>query len=167
VNLLTAKAMGAAMVIVTDIDESRLKLAKEIGADGVIGVKGMKPGQVAEAVKKELGKQADVTIDCVGAPMTMEAGILSTKSGGVLVLVGMGGPDRVELPIIEAAIREVDIRGIFRYANCYPTAIEMVASGKVNLKKLTRAQYKLEDSREAFNRAKKADVIKVFINCEH
>lgn len=40
----------------------------------------------------------------------------ATKSGGVAVIVGMGAPE-VKIPLINALAREVDIRGIFRYAN--------------------------------------------------
>ena len=72
------------------------------------------------------------------------------------------------MPIVNAAVREVDIRGIFRYANCYPAAIEMVASGKVDVKPLITHRFKLEETLQAFETAKTGagNAIKVMIKCE-
>merc|ERR1719150_864415 len=131
VNLLTAKAMGASEVIITDIADNRLEVAKSLGADHVYKVaRGRTEEEMAADIQALLGDKPDVTIECSGVESSIRFGIFSTKSGGCLVLVGLGKPE-VSIPIVNAAVREVDIRGIFRYANCYPTAIAMVASGKV------------------------------------
>ncbi|RCN49263.1 hypothetical protein ANCCAN_04678 [Ancylostoma caninum] len=125
----------------------------------------MSVNEVRAAVIEHLGGEPDVTIECTGAQSSLESAILTTRSGGVIVMVGLGGP-RAVLPIIDSALREVDIRGVFRYANCYPTALSLVASGKIDLSGLTRAHYKLEEAVEAFKRTQQADVVKVFISCQ-
>lgn len=51
-------------------------------------------------------------------------GYQATKSGGVVVLVGLGRPT-VEIPIVNASVREVDIRGIFRYCNAYVLTLSL------------------------------------------
>jgi len=77
------------------------------------------------------------------------------------------GPAIVKIPVLNAACREVDIRGIFRYANCYPKAIAMVAGGKVNVKPLITHRFKLEETMKAFEAAKsgKDGAIKIMIKC--
>ncbi|KAH9492945.1 hypothetical protein Btru_023899 [Bulinus truncatus] len=164
VNILTAKAKGASTVCVTDIDESRLNKAKEIGADYILKVTNSDPLKVAEAIESLMGDKPDITIECSGAAKSIQTAIYATKSGGVVVLVGLG-QDLVEVPVVNAGVREVDIRGIFRYANCYPTALAMVASGKVNVKSLITHRFKLEESIKAFEAAKKGEGIKIIIQC--
>merc|ERR1712047_76768 len=134
VNLLTAKAMGASEVIITDIMDNRLEVAKSMGAD--------------YTYKATRGKTAE------------------EMAADVKELLGLGKPE-IMMPIVNAAVREVDIRGIFRYANCYPTAIAMVASGKVDVKPLITHRFKLEETLQAFETAKTGagGAIKVMIKC--
>eukprot|EP00088_Acartia_fossae_P043636 TRINITY_DN4600_c0_g1_i5.p1 TRINITY_DN4600_c0_g1~~TRINITY_DN4600_c0_g1_i5.p1 ORF type:complete len:243 (-),score=57.21 TRINITY_DN4600_c0_g1_i5:272-898(-) len=168
VNLLTAKAMGASEVVITDIMDNRLEVAKSLGADHVYKVKmGAKAEDMAQDIKNILGGTgAHVTIECSGVESSIRFGIFSTRSGGCLVLVGLGRPE-VTLPIVNAACREVDIRGIFRYANCYPKAIDLVASGRVNVKPLITHRFQLEETVKAFETAKTGagGAIKVMIKC--
>ncbi|XP_076465597.1 sorbitol dehydrogenase-like [Babylonia areolata] len=165
VNLLVAKARGASKVVITDLDEKRLEFARQMGADHVIPVKSKDPKVTVTQVEEVLGEGADITIECSGAPPSIRTAIYATKSGGCVVLVGLG-PDLIELPVVNASVREVDIRGIFRYVNCYPTALAMVASGKVNVKPLVTHRFSLEQSLEAFEAAKRGEGVKIMISCQ-
>jgi len=67
------------------------------------------------------------------------------------MLIGMGSRN-VLLPLSTAALREVDIHGSFRYANTYPTAIELLSSGKLeNIERLISHRMPLADTAKAFN----------------
>uniref|UniRef100_A0A915DIN7 Alcohol dehydrogenase-like C-terminal domain-containing protein n=1 Tax=Ditylenchus dipsaci TaxID=166011 RepID=A0A915DIN7_9BILA len=146
--------MGAAQVLVTDIDDARLALAKRFGANHTLNVRGKSIAVLAAAIEKIMECQPEVSIECTGVPTSLETAIKATQVGGVIMLVGASS-DRADLPVTEASTKELDLRGVLRYANCYPTALDMVAKGVVNLKGLTTAHYKLEDSLEAFKRAQK------------
>jgi L-iditol 2-dehydrogenase len=75
-----------------------------------------------------------------------------------VLLIGMGTPIQT-LPISAAALREVDIMGVFRYANTYPTGIEVVSKKGLDypaFEKLVTHRYKgLEAAAEAFDMAGK------------
>ncbi|KAK6039267.1 oxidoreductase, zinc-binding dehydrogenase family protein [Cooperia oncophora] len=163
--MMTARTMGASEVVITDLNQVRLDLAKKLGAEHAIYVEGKSPAQVRQAIVEALGSEPDVTLECTGEQPSIESAILSTRSGGVVVLVGLG-ESRKELPVVDAALREVDIRGVLRYVNCYPTSLDLVASRKIDLSGLTRAHYTLDKALDAFKRSQKGDVIKVFVHCD-
>ncbi|MEJ2181617.1 MAG: NAD(P)-dependent alcohol dehydrogenase, partial [Gammaproteobacteria bacterium] len=72
--------------------------------------------------------------------------------GGTIVLVGMP-VDPVPVDIVGLQAREARIETVFRYANIYDRAINLIASGKVDLKPLISATFAFEDSIAAFERA--------------
>jgi len=159
--MLAARAAGATSVVLVDIKEERLAVAKKLGATDVIHA----TADVSAEIKNRGLGPIDVTIECSGAETAIRTAIRGTKSGGVVVLVGLG-PSELKLPIVDAAVREVDIRGIFRYANCYPKALALIASGKVDVKPLITHRYELKDMLEAFTVARDGTggAIKVAIN---
>jgi L-iditol 2-dehydrogenase len=158
--LLAAKAAGATNVILVDIKENRLEVARNLGATATI----LATQDVRSEIQSKGLGPIDITIECSGAEPAIKTAIRATKAGGVVVLVGLGPPD-ITLPIVDAAVREVDIRGIFRYANTYPKALALIASGKVDVKPLLTHQFELKNVIKAFETARdmSGGAIKVYI----
>ncbi|KAJ4192839.1 hypothetical protein NW755_003989 [Fusarium falciforme] len=69
----------------------------------------------------------DVTFECTGKEVCMHTSLYATKAGGKVIMVGMGTPIQT-LPLSVAHLREIDILGIFRYSNTYPTGIRLLCS---------------------------------------
>ena len=95
--------------------------------------------------------------ECTGIPSCVQLGIYAAAAGSKLMLVGMGTPVQT-LPLGAAALREVDLIGTFRYANCYPAAISLFASGKLDgvADELVTHRVKLADGEKAFRLAANA-----------
>ncbi|CAF0807736.1 unnamed protein product [Adineta steineri] len=163
VSMLAAKAMGADTVIMTDISQSRLDFAKKIGASHVI-LADKDAQKTAQIVIETLGCMPNISIECSGAESSIQTTFYGTISGGVVVLVGLGRP-LASLPIVNAAVREIDIRGVFRYANCYPAALSLIASGRIDVKPLITHRFKINESVQAFEMAESGQAIKVMIQC--
>lgn len=176
-----AKASAAKTVIGIDVSEARLALATDVlkCADHVFLPP--KPAQMAGNVDEEcehsamvaqqikekfnLGEGPDVVIDATGAQPCIQAGINLCKKGGVYVQAGMGR-ENVTIPLTNALIRDVTIRGSIRYtAGVYERAVELVASGKVEPKKLITHRYRFEQAEEAFETVRRGGegVLKVMI----
>ncbi|VEN48539.1 unnamed protein product [Callosobruchus maculatus] len=168
VTMMSAKAMGAGKVLVTDVLDVKLEKAKQLGADYILKVD---PSWNDEKTAKEIqsilrGAEPDSCFDCTGGEIIVRTALQITKAGGVVVVIGMGAEFDMKLPLANSVMKEVDLRGIFRYANDYPTAIEMVRSRRVNVKPLITHHFTLEDAIKAFEThiKKEGDPIKIMIH---
>ncbi|KAI5275707.1 GroES-like protein [Aureobasidium subglaciale] len=170
-----AKAYGARKVIGVDVVKSRLDFAKSYGADAVYlppkpdqGVDPVEHSEkIATMIKQEfgLGEGADVVLECTGAEPCIQTGVYAAKKGGTYVQAGMG-KENVLFPITTACIRALIIKGSIRYTKgCYPDAVDLIATGKIDVKRLITNRFKFEEAEKAFElvKAGREDVLKVII----
>ena len=135
-----ARAFGATEVVVADVNPHRLALAMELGATGVI--------RVDETTIANSHVEPTVLLECSGHPGSSRDGILAVARAGRVVLVGMGG-DELALPLSHVQNREIEVTGTFRYANTWPTAIALAASGRVNVDRLVTGHFPLDRTTDA------------------
>ncbi|TIA15956.1 sorbitol dehydrogenase-like protein [Aureobasidium pullulans] len=166
-----AKTKGAKTIIIADIDAGRVDFAVKNGFAHHGFVVPMKRGkdtdenlaiarETADGIAKvtdESGSaigEVDVVFECTGVPTCVQSGIYATKPGGRVMLIGMGIPIQT-LAMSSAALREVDLVGVFRYANTYPEGISIATSPSApDLSKLVTHKYKgLESCVDAFGMA--------------
>jgi L-iditol 2-dehydrogenase len=139
VTIQVARAAGAGRIAVTDVNHNRLSAALKSGAT-----------EIAVPGSDELAGEFDAFIDCSGSSMAIDAGVRRVRPAGSVVLVGMGA-DELKLPLGVIQQRELLVTGTFRYANTWPTAIALAASGRVSLDDLVTGEYGLADVEQALN----------------
>jgi len=154
---ISAHAKGAAKIVLTDVIQSRLDLAQQMGFD-VLNVRNMGEKEIL----KNVGPKFDAAIECTGRLECMRVCIYSSKPGSKVVFVGLGQRDKLyEFPITYAAINEIDIRGVFRYCNTWPAAIAIAGRYQKELTALVSHRFKIDQAEEAFELARSGKCMKV------
>ena len=87
-------------------------------------------------------------LECSGHPPAIGDAIRALDRAGRAVLVGMGG-DEIPLPLSVVQEHELEVTGTFRYADTWPTAIALVASGRIDLDRLVTGTYGLAEAEDA------------------
>ncbi len=140
-----ALAQGATQVTITDVAPQRLEMAQKTGATRTINV----------SEEPLAGVEVDALIECSGNQRALGDGIRCIRPAGVAVVVGMGPGEESNIPLAFIQNREITLTGTFRYANTYPAAIELAATGKVDLDAIVTGYYGLDDTEEALQASRK------------
>lgn len=165
IGLLVLQALrdaGCLRVYVADIDDSRLELAKTLGAAHTINAKSA--DTVAEVQRLTDGAGVDVALEAVGSTQTVQAAIASVRKGGTVTLIGNIAP-KVEIPLQMVVSREIRLQGSAASSGEYPQCIDMLARGAVDLKPLISVVAPLNEGPQWFDRlhAREAHLMKVVL----
>lgn len=149
---LAALAGGCARVMIYDVMADKLQTAAQY--DGIDALDPTHPvaEQVAEATA---GWGADVVFECAGHPSVFKTLFDTPRPGGTVVFVGMP-VEPIAFDMVAAQAKELNMATVFRYANMYDRSVELIASGKVDLKPLVSKTYTFDDAIVAFDRAVEA-----------
>ena len=130
-----AHALGADIPVITDVSDFRLARARELG---------LRTAQAGTPFEEEF----DVLLECSGAPAALTGGMRALAPAGRVALVGMGA-DTVTLDVALVQGRELSVTGVFRYANTYPLALQLISSGAVNVTDVITHRFTLEETDRA------------------
>lgn len=134
-----ARASGAADVVLSDISQFRLALARELG------FRTETAGTVPEGPGHE---DADVLLECSGAPTALAEGLWRLRNNGRAAMVGMPEQD-VSLALSRLNVKEISIALVNRYSHTWPTAIALISSGRVDVESIVTHHFGLEDTEQA------------------
>lgn len=160
-----AKAFGASKIIAVDIQKQRLEFARKYAATATFEPAKAPALENAGQIIKDngLGSGADVVIDASGAEPSIHTGIHLVRPGGTYVQGGMGRSE-ITFPIMAACTKELNVKGSFRYGSGdYKLAVDLVASGKVNVRELITGVVQFEEAEQAFKEVKAGKGIKTLI----
>ncbi|MDC7783181.1 MDR/zinc-dependent alcohol dehydrogenase-like family protein [Priestia megaterium] len=157
-----AKLRGPGTLVVVDMRDDRLELAKQFGADIVLNPSKV---DVAEEIKKMTdGYGCDVYIEASGAPASVIQGLHAIRKLGRFVEFSVfSSPVTVDWSIIGDR-KELDILGAHLGPYCYPNVIQGIASGSLSTNGVVTHKLPLEEFEKGFEMVKKGtDSLKVIL----
>lgn len=158
-----AKSLGAKSVMITDLSNFRLRIARECGVDFTVNV-----GRTSlpEHLEKHFGpSKADLIFECVGEEKTINQAISVARKGSRIVVVGVFDyKPRTDVGLVQD--RELSLIGSLMYkAEDYDAAIKLINSRRIKLRPLMSRTFQFDDYPRTYRFLEKSGdrVMKVFI----
>lgn len=136
ISASAARALGAGSVTVTDVSDFRLNLAQSLGF-------------TTEKSDAQSLETFDVFTECTGAPGVLAQGLRRLRPAGRAAIVGMSKEEAIALPLSQLNPNELTIYQVNRYAHTWPTAIDLVSSGRIDVKPLVTHHFPLAETGDA------------------
>ncbi len=148
VTALAAEASGCSKVFLADLKSEKLDFVKKHYGHKITTID-LKKQSVKEVLAAQDDNLVDIIFEASGSLKAFEGIADYAKPGGTLVLIGMpSGP--VPLDVVSLQAKEISIKTIFRYVNIYPRVINLISSGKLDVKPLVTKRYQFKDAVSAF-----------------
>ncbi|GAA6394764.1 alcohol dehydrogenase catalytic domain-containing protein [Lawsonibacter sp. OA9] len=143
-----AKGLGARRVLITDVSDYRLELAKQCGADVAVNTRNKDFG---EALVETFGPdKADVIYDCAANDITMGQAIKYARKGSTIILVGVyAGMAKVDLAVLNDHELDLNTTMMYRQED-FEGAIQLVKEGKIRLQPLMSKHFAFQDFLSAY-----------------
>jgi L-iditol 2-dehydrogenase len=143
------RVFGCGKVIAVDLEESKLELARQLGADEAF--LGADPELLTKLKTATGGYGPDIAVEVVGAQKSILTAIEAVRRGGTVTLIGNLAP-RVEIPLQIVVTRQLRLLGSCASAGEYGECIALMESGAINVDPLISALAPLSEGAEWFNR---------------
>jgi len=145
--MTVAKALGARNCYMTEKIPERIKMAK---GNGATWVGNPLKEDVVGAILKQQPLGVDIAYECAGQQETIDQAVDLLRAGGTLMLIGIPREDRISLSIDKIRRKEVTIVNVRRQNGCTQAAMDLIASGRVNVDFMVTHRFKLDRVQDAF-----------------
>jgi L-iditol 2-dehydrogenase len=159
------RAQGCGRVIAVDVDEGRLDMARQLGADEVVvSSTSRQLAPLGEVRKLTGGRGAEVVFEAVGLPATVNLAVECACKGGAVVQVGNVSPT-AEIPLQLLVSRQISLFGSAASCGEYPDCLDLMRRGVIKVEPLISAVAPLSEGAEWFDRLRKreAGLVKVIL----
>jgi L-iditol 2-dehydrogenase len=156
-----ARIAGAGRVLATDLPSRphRLEAARALGAEALAA----DGGEAEKILETTGGLGLDAAVEAAGENAAVDAAILAVRPGARVVIAGIPTEDRVSFLASPARRKGLSLILSRRMKHTYPRAIDLAATGQVQLRSLVTKRFPLEESGAAFASAATRDGLKVIV----
>jgi len=146
--MTAAQAEGVKEIYMTDKLDYRVRAAKNAGA---VWAGNPEKENIVKAIKEHLPKGVDIAYECAGRQETLDEAVELLKPGGKLMLIGIPRLERISFSIDKLRRKELTLVNVRRQNQCAQKAIDLLASGKINVDFMITHRFELSDTKAAFD----------------